>query len=68
MEQKKLDRINELYRKQKSVGLTEEEKSEQNKLRKEYIKLVRNNLRGTLNSVVIQDEKGNKTPLKKKDK
>jgi len=37
MEQKKMDRISELYRKSKDVGLTEEEKAEQKQLREEYI-------------------------------
>ena len=37
MEQKKIDRINELAKKMKTVGLTEEEKAEQAVLRREYI-------------------------------
>ncbi|MDE7098225.1 MAG: DUF896 domain-containing protein, partial [Ruminococcus sp.] len=36
MNQKKLDRINELAKKSKSVGLTNEEKAEQTQLRNEY--------------------------------
>ena len=36
MTEEKIARINELYRKQKSVGLTFEEKREQKKLREEY--------------------------------
>ncbi len=60
-----LDRINELYKKQVEVGLTEEEKVEQTKLRKEYIKAFRNNLKSQLDSIVIVDENGNKKPLKK---
>lgn len=35
MDAKKIDRINELYHKSKSVGLTEKEKSEQAALRRE---------------------------------
>ena len=35
--QKRLDRINELAHKHKSIGLTEEEKAEQKKLRAEYL-------------------------------
>ncbi|MEG0371577.1 MAG: DUF896 domain-containing protein [Clostridium sp.] len=60
MENSKLDRINELARKAKETSLTEEEKTEQQKLRREYIDAFKNNLRATLESVVIVDEDGNK--------
>ena len=60
-----LDRINELARKQRSEGLTEEEKEEQAILRKEYIEAFRNSLKSQLDSIVVVDEKGNKKPLKK---
>ena len=60
-----LDRINELARKQRSEGLTEEEKEEQAMLRKEYIEAFKNSLRSQLDSIVIVDEKGNKKTLKK---
>lgn len=49
-----IDRINELYRKSKSVGLTEEEKEEQIRLRNEYVAAFHNNLRGTLDKMKIQ--------------
>ena len=68
MEQNKLDRINELYKKQKEVGLTETEKEEQAILRKEYVALVSKNFRGTLGTIKIQDEQGNIKPLQKKKK
>ena len=45
MEVEKIDRINALAHKAKSVGLTEEEKKERELLRKEYIASVRMNLR-----------------------
>ena len=67
MEQKKIDRINELARKAKSEGLTTEETAERDKLRKEYIEAYRASLRSQLDSIVVVDEKGNKTPLKKKN-
>lgn len=67
MEQKKIDRINELARKAKSVGLTPEEVEERDKLRKEYIEAYRASLRSQLESIRVVDEKGNKRPLKKKD-
>ena len=42
MNQEKIDRINELYRKSRAEGLTEEEKTEQGLLRKEFVANVRN--------------------------
>ena len=54
----KIARINELYHKSKGVGLTEEEKEEQQALRKAYIASVRNALRGHLNNIDIQNEDG----------
>ena len=47
MEVEKIDRINALAHKAKSVGLTEEEKKERELLRKEYIASVRMNLRAS---------------------
>ena len=41
MNNEKIDRINTLAHKAKSVGLTEEEKKEQAELRKEYLAAVR---------------------------
>ena len=67
MEQKKIDRINELARKAKAEGLTPEEISERDILRKEYIEAYRASLRSQLDSIVVVDEKGNKNPLKKKN-
>ena len=55
MDNIKIDRINTLANKQKSVGLTEEEKQEQAALRKEYIETIRENLRAKLNNITIKD-------------
>ncbi len=44
MDQKKIDRINELARKSKAEGLTEAEKAEQTELRNEYRAAVTGNL------------------------
>lgn len=66
MDQNRINRINELARKSKTVGLTPEEKQEQQRLRNEYINEFRNSLKSTLDSIVIMDEKGNKRPLKQK--
>ena len=61
-------RINELARKAKSVGLTEEEKKEQEKLRKAYIESFRNNMKATLENVYIVEKDGTKTKLEPKKK
>ena len=66
MNQDKIDRINTLYHKSQSVGLTEEEKEEQKLLRKEYIEAIRRNMRGTLNNISIQEKDGTNTDLGKK--
>lgn len=58
MDQKQIDRINELYRKAKTIGLTEEEKQEQAKLRSDYISAIRKNLRGTLDNVSFVNPDG----------
>ena len=58
-------RINELARKAKTVGLTPEELTERDKLRRFYIDSVKANLTGQLDNTYIVDEKGNKKPLKK---
>lgn len=68
MEELKITRINELYKKSKSVGLTKEEEKEQQELRAEYIQAIRKNLRGTLDNVSIVNEDGSITPLAKKVK
>lgn len=66
MDDNKIARINELARKSKAEGLTDAEKDEQAKLRAEYIAAYKRSLVSQLESVRILDEKGNKTPLKKK--
>ena len=51
-----IDRINELSRKKKSVGLTEEEQTEQKALYKEYIAAFRANLKSQLDMIEIVDD------------
>lgn len=58
MKESSIARINELYHKSKEMGLTEEEKEEQQKLRKEFVQSVRANLRGQLNSISLVDADG----------
>lgn len=66
MDEKKIKRINELYHKSRAEGLTDEEKKEQQLLRQEYITSVRENLRGQLNNISIQEKDGSITDLGKK--
>ena len=66
MDNIKIDRINTLVHKAKSVGLTEEEKKEQAELRQEYLASVRNNLRAQLNNVNIKEKDGTITNLGEK--
>ena len=56
--EEKIARINELYRKSKAEGLTEEELQEQALLRQEYIANVRNNLKAQLNNIDLVDADG----------
>ena len=58
MNQEKIERINALYRKSTAEGLTEEEKKEQDLLRKEYIASVKSNLRSQLNNIDVINEQG----------
>ncbi len=64
MEQADINRINELYRKSKDIGLTEEEKIEQKLLRESYVRAVHNNLRGMLENISIKNPDGTVTDLK----
>lgn len=67
MEQSRIDRINELARKTKSVGLTDEEKAERDVLRREYVDAVLSSLRGQLDNTWVVDEQGNKRKLTDKE-
>ncbi len=60
----KIKRINELYHKSKSEGLTEAEKTEQTRLRQEYIASVRGNLQMQLDQIDIVDADGTISHLK----
>ncbi|MCQ2554906.1 MAG: DUF896 domain-containing protein [Clostridia bacterium] len=48
-------RINELARKKKTVGLTEDEQAEQKILYKEYLEAFRANLKAQLDNIEIVD-------------
>ena len=56
IDQKLIDRINELEKKKKTVGLTEEEMELQKELRKEYLALFKEGLKQQLESIEIVDE------------
>ena len=66
MEKVKVDRINELARLSKERQLTEEEKAEQQALRKEYIAEWKLGLQQTLDNTYVVDTQGNKRKLEKK--
>lgn len=66
MDNIKIDRINTLAHKAKSVGLAEEEKKERDALRKEYIATIRMNLRSQLDNISIKEEDGSITNLGEK--
>lgn len=64
-----IPRINELAKKSKTEGLTEEEKQEQKELRDKYIAAFRGNLDNTLMGVKVVDPEGNDiTPQRLKEK
>lgn len=68
MDQKKIDRINQLAKLAKERELTAEEQAERTALREEYIAAFRGNLEAQLKSITIQYPDGNKKKLEKKDK
>ena len=67
MEQKKLDRINELARLKKERELTEAEAAEQAALRQEYIAEWRESTIALLENTVIQTPDGRRHKLRKRD-
>ncbi|MBQ6816153.1 MAG: DUF896 domain-containing protein [Clostridia bacterium] len=65
MTEEKIKRINFLANKQKTEGLTEQEKQEQYKLRREYIDSFRQSLEAQLDNTYIVTPDGKKTQVKK---
>lgn len=70
MEQAKIDRINALAHKAKSVGLTEAEIAERAALRKEYLEDFRAGFKAQLDHIVIVEPDGTRhkpgqPPMKK---
>ncbi|MDE5738303.1 MAG: DUF896 domain-containing protein [Oscillospiraceae bacterium] len=65
MKSELIQRINELARKSKTTGLTQEEQVEQEMLRNQYRQEFRNSLTSQLENTYIMDEHGNKRKLGK---
>lgn len=66
MTEERIARLNELARKSKTIGLTEEEKQEQATLRLEYLASIRQSLEAQLDNVYFLEKDGTKTKLQKK--
>ncbi len=56
LEKKKIERINALAKKAKTVGLTDAETAERDALRREYLDAIRQNFKQTLDSIEIIDK------------
>ena len=65
MDQKTIDRINELAHKSKAEGLTDAEKAEQTQLRNEYRQSVVGNLAAQLENTYIMTPDGKKRKVGK---
>lgn len=65
MEKSRIERLNELAKKAKSLSLSEAELAERDELRKEYIAAFKANLKATLDNTVIVDKDGNRRSLRK---
>ena len=68
MEHEKILRINELAKKKKEVGLTDEEAEERKTIRAQYIKEFREQTEATLKRVRVEQDDGSYKPLVKKEK
>ena len=66
MEHAKIERINELARKKKELGLTPAEVEEQAALRREYLQEFRKGMEAMLDGVVLKRPDGTLEPLKKR--
>ena len=66
MTEERIARLNELARKKKTIGLTEEEKQEQAMLREEYLAAIRASLEAQLDNVYYMDSEGNEQKLQKR--
>lgn len=64
MDKNMIQRINELAKKKREQGLTEEELREQKELYKIYLGEIRGQFSSTLDNVRVVDSDGNQTPFK----
>ena len=60
----RVKRLNELAQKSRTVGLTDEEKDEQQRLRQEYVKAFRAGLDGMLDGVFVAGQNGENIAIK----
>lgn len=69
MEKAKIDRINELAKKQKASGLTDAELDEQKALRAEYLEAIKANITAAIENTTFEYPDGSTfTPRKNKEK
>ena len=68
MTEELIKRINELAKKSREEGLTDEERKEQQELRQKYIESFRQGVKNTLDGVYVVDECGNEKKLQRKPK
>ena len=66
MKRELVERINFLYHKSKSEGLTDSEKEEYAALKKEYVAAIKESLRSDLNNIDIKEKDGSITKLGEK--
>ena len=62
----RIARINELYHKSQGVGLTPDEKAEQQRLRREYVDSIKRNMKAQLDNIDIVEKDGSITNLGEK--
>jgi len=66
MTKEEIARINELAKKSREEGLSDQEKDEQRALRQQYLKEFRGNFEAVLQGIKVQEEDGSVHPLTKK--
>lgn len=64
MDKEMLNRINELAKKKKTVGLTADEQAEQKELYKVYLGEIRQQFSATLDNVSVKEKDGKVVPFK----